>query len=507
MHTWRTDWTTGGQGITIPQNHKWAKSLMADVILIKCWNQGKVEAAKVPPLGAMYLASTLRQAGHDVRILHVGNDPHSRTRIVNALAARKPDVIGISAVVLEYSIFKNITRLLVDECPEIPIMVGGPIAWSNPITTLKTPGVRVIAVGEAERTILELVDALTTGGDVTAVAGTAVLRDGELVRAPARAMLTPHELDTLPMPAWDLIDLGTHFRYRGMASVGIRRYMQIMTSRGCPYHCVYCHGMMGRMYRARSPESVLAEFRILREKYDIHEFEVVDDCFNLDRERMHKILQGLIDFKDPALRLQFPNGLRSDLLEEEDILMLRRAGTDFISFAIETASPRLQKMIRKNLNIEKALKAIEIANRAGIFCNGFFMLGFPTETAEECAATVNLACSTDLHEAYFFEVSPFKNTELYEMAMKHSKVDITKLSLDELDYFNVDHNLSEMTDCEFGRLFTKAYTRFYLNPVRAWRIFMRHPRRGQLLMYGPAIFKNSMASFLKWGRIANKIKP
>ncbi len=461
--------------------------LMADILIIKCWNPSRNEESKVAPLGAMYLAAALREAGHEPKILHIGSDHASIDLMKNTIAERKPDVIGISAVVNEYRTFKELAAFLHDITPDVPVMVGGPLAWSDPITTLRVDGVKVIALGEAERTIVELVDALLTGTDPLKVAGTAVLRDGELVKAPPRDLMTSAELDALPFPAWDLIDLADHWKYRSMASVGIRRYMQVMTSRGCPYACIYCHGMMGRQYRYRSPESVIEEIRVLRERYDIHEFELVDDCFNLNRPRMHAILQGLIDFNDPKLRLQFPNGLRSDLLEEQDIAMLRRAGTSFISFAIETASTRLQKMIHKNLDIEKALRAITIANRAGIFCNGFFMLGFPTETKEEMESTIRLACSTDLHEALFFRVSPFKGTALYDLAMNCSDTKLSGINLDDLQYFDVEHNLSEIEDKEFGKEFTSAYRRFYLNPKRMLRILQRHPRRSQLLMYVPQI--------------------
>lgn len=480
-----------------PENLPAGHCDMASVLIIKCWNPVSTDRSMIPPLGAMYLASILRQAGHEVRILHVGKVASSRGDILAALTGNKPDVIGISAVVHEYTVFRDIVELLQQTTPEVPIMAGGPLTWSNPLAALQTAGVRVIAIGEADRTIVELVDALVAGGDLAAIPGAAVLRDGELVRGPVRELLSPAELDALPMPAWDLMDLDEHFKYRGMASVGMRRYMQVVTSRGCPYHCVYCHGMMGRGYRPRSPESVLEELRILREEYDIHEFEVVDDCFNLDRDRMHRILKGLIDFNDPALRLQFPSGLRSDLLTAEDIDLLRRAGTNFVSFAIETASPRLQKMIKKNLNIPRALQSISMASKAGIFCNGFFMLGFPTETAEECQSTIDLAVSTDLHEALFFAVSPFKGTEMFDMALQHSGCDASAIALDNLDFFNVGRNLSAMTDLQFERMFTGAYKKFYFSPRRAMRIFLRHPRKWQLLMYGPQILNKSIASLIR----------
>ena len=185
-----------------------------------------------------------------------------------------------------------------------------------------------------------------------------------------------------------------------MASVGCRPYMSIVTSRGCPYQCAYCHQTMGKVFRKRSAESVLAEMEELRFKHGFKEFEIVDDCFNLDRERMYAILTGIRDRIGDA-KLHFPNGLRTDMLEPEDMALFKQAGTVSAAFAIETSSPRLQKMIHKNLNIEKASAAINASVKAGIYSTGYFMIGFPTETYEEASATVEFAVRSSLHRALF----------------------------------------------------------------------------------------------------------
>lgn len=484
---------------------------MAEILLVKCWMRSKTHLSMVPPLGIMYLASTLRQAGHNVRIFRWLDDPAYRKKLDALLHDTKPDIIGVSAIVPEFGAVRTLLAHLQKTDPSIPVIVGGHLASANPVTTLNVPGVRAICFGEGEKTTLELVDAIMEGRtDLENIAGVGVLKDKNLIRGPARTPLTPGELDELPFPAWDLIDLDELFSYRSMASVGRRRYMQVATSRGCPYRCVYCHGTMGRVFRTRTPQRVLEEIRILREQYDIHEFEITDDCFNLQRERMHTILEGLIAFNDPKLRLQFPNGLRSDLLNQEDIDLLRKAGTDFIAFAIETATPRLQKYIKKNLDITKAVHAIDMASRAGIFCNGFFMLGFPTETRQEAQATVDLAVSTSLHEALFFKVNPFKGTELFEMVANassdnedgHNRGDALAQELDDLDYFSVTNNISDMTDSEFSAIYTQAYRRFYLDPVRVVRTFFRHPRKSQIVMYGIQVAYKFFARMVEWARKA-----
>lgn len=475
---------------------------MAEVLLIKCWAPTKTHLSMVPPLGLMYLASFLRELGHSVRLTRWNDVQEATARIHALIRERKPDVIGISAIVPECGTLRELMPKLQEIAPGVPVMVGGHLASANPLTTLRIPGVSVIALREGERTAAELVEALASGRDPEGIPGSAVLRDDKVVLAPERENLSTAELDELPFPAWDLLDFKELFSHRSMASVGIRPYMQVITSRGCPYRCIYCHATMGRIYRPRSPEKVIEEIRILREQYDIHEFEIVDDCFNLDRERMHRILDGLVAFGDPKLRLQFPNGLRSDLLTREDVLLLKKAGTNFISFAVETASPRLQKYVRKNLDIDKAVNAISMAAGAGIFCNGFFMLGFPTETAQEAKATIRLAVSTRLHEAMFFKVNPFRGTELFDRAVEEAHCNVDGIDLNDLDFFTVSNNISQMSDEEFEKIYTSAYRRFYLNPVRIARILWHHPRRSQLFMYMLQVVYKTGTALLEWARRA-----
>lgn len=457
---------------------------MARVLIVKPWVPLGCNNSKIPPAGAMYIAARLLADNHSVAMARVSASRHSRNKLIRTIRTFNPDIVGISAIISEFDVVRIVADICRDITPGIPIMAGGPLASSNPLETLSIPGISAVVQGEGEKAVCELTQVLLSGGDPIGLPGTAVLRDGKIITGPAIPYLTPQELDDLPHPAWHLIDLKKHFRYGGMAAVGRRRYMQICTSRGCPYHCVFCHNVMGKTFRARSPESVIDEINRLRVDYHIHNFEIVDDCFNLDRNRMHLILEKLIDIKDPNLRLQFPNGIRADLLNSEDMALLARAGTDFMSFALETGSPRLQKLIRKNLNIERAVEAISLARKHHIFSNGFFMIGFPGETREEALATVELAESTDLNTAMFFKVMPFSGTGLYEMVAGEGRMDPSDIPMGEKgDYFTFRHNISAMTDSEFRKIFRIANSRFLLNHRRIWRLFSEHPHPSAILAW------------------------
>jgi radical SAM superfamily enzyme YgiQ (UPF0313 family) len=160
------------------------------------------------------------------------------------------------------------------------------------------------------------------------------------------------------------------------------------------------------------------------------------------------------------------------------MVLFKQAGTVSANFAIETSSTRLQNMIHKNLNIEKATIAINAAVKAGIYSTGFFMLGFPTETYEEALATIEFAVRSSLHRAYFFSPIPFAGTELAEMAAKFLKNKSETIDRQKMIFFPPTStlNISAMSDTELQRVLRLAYRRFYLKPKRMLRLVIHHPR-------------------------------
>lgn len=456
---------------------------MARVLLAKArfLNEGGMGA--VAPLGALYIASVLREAGHELRLFDAGElwDP---APFRETLRTFRPAVVGLSAITIEARVMEQMARVCREELPDIPIIVGGPHATAYPARCARNPDVDYVVLGEGELTALELVRGLTQGGlDPKSVAGIAYSDDGEhVVFTEARAPIT--DVDSIPFPSWDLMDFGLQARTRAMSSVGSRRHMLLFTSRGCPFKCIYCHEVQGKKFRSRSPENVLKEMRELKTHWGINDFEIVDDIFNFDRARMLDILDRIVASKqEPALH--FPNALRTDMLDEGQIKALRRAGTFFLCAAVETASPRLQKLIKKHLKVDKVEENIRIAVREGMYVRGFFMLGFPTETFEEARSTVDLAVRSALHEALFFIVTPFAGTALYEQYQETMRErGLLHVEPEDTGYHHANYNLSAMSDSELFGLQRSAFRRFFLDPKRALRIAARHPAKLEVLRYG-----------------------
>jgi radical SAM superfamily enzyme YgiQ (UPF0313 family) len=279
------------------------------------------------------------------------------------------------------------------------------------------------------------------------------------------------------MPAYDLIEMDEYGKWQRFSRTGMGTYMCLFSSRGCPYQCIFCHNIFGKKFRARSAESMFEEVRHLHETYGIRHFDVLDDIFNLDRDRLIEFCDLVIE-SGMDLTFAFPNGLRCDLLDEEQLRKLKQAGTLLISFAVETASPRLQKLIRKNIDIDKLRENIAIAHSLRIHPHGFFMIGFPTETWEEMKMTVNYIVSSKLHSFFLFAVNPYEGTELGDMARD---MGLTPISDFSYNYFGREFvNMTDVPDRKINRLRVRALLRFYLNPVRMFYIARDAPNKKEL---------------------------
>ncbi len=455
--------------------------LMSKILLIKPRFLIPDLLAITQPMGLMYIAATLKKAGHETRIHDCGSDYKDLNILRRTITDWKPDFIGLSIIITELEQTKIIMAIIREILPEVPVTFGGPWPSANPEESIKTYGADFVVMGEGELVFPDLIDAVNRKRPTDSIPGTASRVNGN-IRINEGRYLTEEELDALPFPAWELLD---HYLYAKMPSfscVGFRPYMTIVTSRGCPFKCIYCHQTMGKVFRKRSAQSVLAEMEELRFRHGFKEFEIADDCFNLDRERMSAILTGIKN-KLGDIKMHFPNGLRSDMLEPEDMTAFKNAGTVSACFAIETASPRLQKVINKNLNIEKATRVIDASVKAGIYSTGYFMIGFPTESLEEASATVEYAVRSNLHCATFMFVTPLQGSELARMAFDLLKNRNQTIEPPNITYFSNPLNLSAMSDHDLKKIFRSAYRRFYFSPKRILRLAIYHPKTLSLPFY------------------------
>jgi radical SAM superfamily enzyme YgiQ (UPF0313 family) len=441
-----------------------------------------------PPHGLMYLASCLRQKrpGHELRLYDM---MALRARPADADAMIRsfgPDLVAIHAMSFQASCMHAVAALVKAANPRAVVAVGGPHASAAPESVLRDKNVDVIGLGEGEETFAEIVERVEAGASLAGIAGTAAVHDHKIVRGPERAF--SEDLDRIPFPAWDLVDLKQYFTDVMLTQNDItfrREVSTIFTSRACPFRCIFCHNMFGKKFRARSVENVLAEMEELC-RLGIRELHVIDDCFNFNTERAVAILEGIRE-RGLDLKLAFPNGIRGDRLPDQLLAVMKKAGVYKINIGIESGSPRVQKVIKKGLSLDAIRDGIARAASRGIFTHGFFMMGFPDETEEDLRATIDFACSSDLHTAGFALLSPFPGTEVYRMAAAAGKK--VEFDPDDSSYSRLAVNLTEVDDQTLLKMHRRAHWKFYGSPQRLYRIVNTMPHPLDLVKVGIKHFR------------------
>ena len=297
---------------------------------------------------------------------------------------------------------------------------------ARPADCLMHPNIDFVVIGEQEQTVFELAGVLEQGKveDLKKVRGIAFVKNGETIITPPRPAI--QNLDSLPFPARHLLPMEAYFAavkenpLRGE----IRKPWAIMiTSRGCPYNCVFCtvHTVMGKKWRARSPENVVDEIEQLVYTYHIKQIDFLDDNMTLDKKRMETICD-LIVKRGLEIEWYTPSGVRADTLDENLLTKMKESGCKKIRVAPESGVQRVvDQIIKKNLSLKEVEKAVVLSKKVGIKVGCFFVIGLIGETKKDIEETINYAYKLRRlgADGFIFSIAtPQYGTELYEQAKR-----------------------------------------------------------------------------------------
>lgn len=369
-------------------------------------------------LGLCYLASAVGKAGFSRTILDANYAETADEDLLDRAVALKPRFVAISAKTATANEAARLARLLRARLPGTVFAVGGPHATLCPETYLEVhPEFDYAFLGEAEESLPRFLAALFAGEDVAACTGIAHRRDAEIVVNP---WSPPHDLDALPFPDLDAIE---GFSWKGF------RY-PLLSSRGCPYSCIYCcvNKLTGsRKWRARSAENVLAELTWLAREKGVRAFEVWDDNFTLDMKRAKAVCRGLIDRK-LEMNWYCHNGIRADKVDAELAGLMKGAGCFSIAFGMETGHPETFDSIKKGEPLQAVVDAVGLVKAAGIKAVGYFIIGLPGDTLEKFIETVRFQRSLKLDHHVFGMLIPYPKTEVWDIVQREGTIfkDITE---------------------------------------------------------------------------------
>ena len=420
-------------------------------------------AGKQIPLGLFYLAAYLRKHGCRVDAIDAEAGRLPPDAVVAYLRQGGFDAVGISSTTPIFHRAVELAQAIKAELPHLPVIAGGPHVSSRPCEPPSFDAFDYAIRHEGEETLRETMQMLESGSDPAAVKGLVFRRDGQVVLNPPRPYI--EDLDSLPMPAYDLIpDIGVYrpppFNYRK------RPVANIITSRGCPNECTFCsQATFGRRVRMRSAESVVDEIGLLLRRFHVREIAFADDTFTLKPRGVHEI------FDLAAQRgLHFPwtCKARIDTVDEELLRYMKAHGCWHIFLGIESGDEEILQEIRKNIKLADVERIVGVCRRVGLTTKGFFMVGHPKESLETIDKTVDLAIRLKLDYVSVTLNTPMPGTYQFQHASEYGTLDESSWSA--FNYWRPVFVPRGLTQEQLVAKHGEFIRRFYLRP----RFILRH---------------------------------
>ncbi len=369
--------------------------------------------AKRPSLGISYIASYLKTHSIEAKLFDAHYNGWTEQQTVELTARYHPDIIGISSMTHEIGSSHTIAGLLKEALDTVPTVIGGCHITALPQETLtEFPNFTYGVYGEGEATMLSLTQCLSrqNPGEGLAQINGLVYRDADqvLVNPPCHR-LSSEELTGLSYPDFD------QYYQSKNALTGKDDYYVMITSRGCPYQCIFCMQVLGRQVRRRSAESVVDEMEYAIERYGAHTIYFFDEIFLFNDRLTYDTLE-LIKKRDLPKRLRWRALTRVNLVDEKLIKNVKEAGCFALEMGIEAGSNEVLKRINKQITTEQTEHAVRIIKKAGIAVDANYIFGHPHETVESIKDTINLATKLNTDTIAIGIMTPYPGTKIYEMA-------------------------------------------------------------------------------------------
>ena len=446
------------------------------VLLINPRSRLPIETRTSPPLGLAYQAAVSEQANCQVR-MYDGDVEELPLEAV--LREFEPHIVGITANTTQITAAWR-DAALVKSVSNAPVVLGGPHPTVLPEESATKPFVDAVVRSEGEATWTEILSRLDqaegkAGRSWDEIPGVTFRQaDGSIVSAPDRPVIPVEELDSMPFPAWHLFRLEQYTNLQPAVDQVSGRSLPILTSRGCPYRCTYCSQIGPRRWRARSTASVVAEWRRLVRELGAAEIGVLDDSFNINRQRVLEICQALVDEGLHHVPWIMINGIRANLADEEVLGAMKRAGCIRTAFGVESGNQAiLDAVVDKHLTLDQVRSAFRAARAVGLETIGFFIIGLPGETEATMDDTIRLACELDPLVANFSIATPFPGTQMYDTVKAQGH--LLAETWDDFVFFEgkARFEMPGLPADLVERKWKEAYRRFYLRPSRIARTLTR----------------------------------
>jgi anaerobic magnesium-protoporphyrin IX monomethyl ester cyclase len=456
--------------ITVREPNVYLSEPLGLVCLASYLKQVFVDNVHVSILDLYALGAMTPRQKNDLYVLGVDHVEYISAAIHNL----SPDLIGIACNYTAYAMDTyEVAAILKNIFPHVPIVIGGAHATIEAESIINDHDyIDYVIRNEGEITLEYLIRALQ--GEITIESV-----DGLTYRTPDKTIVSNQgrklieDLDILPIPDRSFIDMERYNYFNKKCFWYIRQapVATIMTSRGCPYDCVFCSTKVvwQRQWRPRSLENVYREIELLVSKYRIKEFVINDDQFFTSKSRVIAFCDYFIK-RNLGVSFCYDSGTSPWLVNKELLIKMRRSGFYALRFPIESGSEGTLRFINKPINLKATDKLIVMANKLGYWTSANFIIGFPYETREEINETIRYAYASALDYASFLIAKPNAGSELYNIYKKEGLLEINVVRASH--YYRSDYNTTTMKAEELNDIVNRASRGwlihkifFYINPL------------------------------------------
>lgn len=450
--------------------------------------------ATYPPMGIAYIASIAESMNQEVEVIDAHLFSLDVEETVKLILKKSPDLVGLYLNIGNFFTVKSICKKLKEEKFGGKIVLGGPFC-SDYKKLLQFSD--YVVVGEGENPFRSLINHLEKNQKIVPFSGestnygkigVAIKKNGKVAFIKQPPILN---IDEIPFPDWSLFpDLR---RYKSYCKE--RPDIPILTSRGCPYSCIYCNKTIyGFKFRARSPKNVVKEIEYLIDNFGARELSIHDDTFALDAKRVEKICDMIIE-KGIKIAWKCDNGIRAENAKLDLLKKMKRAGCYLIAIGAESGNQYVVNKIKRNQDLNIVREAARNIKSLGLIFKAFFQLGLPYDTSETMRDTIEFAKELDPKIAQFTITTPLPDTELYKLIEKQGNFLYKDWS--KLGYYGgkAMYKIFDLKPKIVEIYWRKAYREFYLRPKKI--ISLLHVDSIQEILYVLDTFKYIFESAFK----------
>jgi radical SAM superfamily enzyme YgiQ (UPF0313 family) len=407
-----------------------------------------------PPLGLASLSSYLKKEGHHVDLVDMQGLFMDSTELANTIAGSRPNLVGVTAMTTTLPAALRVAELARSIAPDAKVVLGGVHPTLDPEGVLADKCVDFVIRGEGEKALADLAAALNGSHSFEKIEGLCYKNNAQ-IRITNRVIIS--DQDSLPAPDYEALPTERYVRHNQLLR-GIRG-VSMLVSRGCPFRCSFCavHQTMGRKWRVKSASFVVDQMLALRDRYHLDGIWFKDSILNLNKGWTKAFAEDLIRRKTG---ISWQANTRVDLINEDELKLMKKAGLVELDLGIETGSPTSLINLKKGISVEQIKENVRLAKKyVKVF--GFFMVGLPGEDEKDVLQTFELAKELELDRSTWSIYSPLPGSSFYDDLVTRGKIEPYRLNHEHIHFTEAYEGICNIHPERLKELYREINEYFY----------------------------------------------